>query len=109
MVKILNTRSFENKNKGIVVVWIYDGYNHKFMGKAICAPDDKYDFNFGEKLAYLKAKKKMVSFYKKAIERNLEETRKNTANYEERITKELSKHQVALDKIDEAMNSMIGQ
>lgn len=109
MVKVLNTRSFENKDKGIVVVWVYDEYNNKFMGKAVCAPDDKYDFDFGEKLAYLKAKKKMVSFYKKANEKNLEVTRKNMTNFEERMAKELSKHQVALEKIDEAINSMINE
>ena len=107
MVKVVDTKSYENKEKGIIVVYVFDEYNNKFKGRAVCSPEDPYNYDFGEKLAYLKAKKKMVNFYKRANEKQLEITRKNMAAFEERMGRELDKHTNALNKIDEAINTMI--
>ena len=66
-------------------------------------------FDFGEKLAYLRAKRKMVRFYKKANENQLIATRKSMADFETRMARELDKHENVLNKVDEAIGKMLSE
>lgn len=107
MVKILKTKSYTNKNKRTVVTFIIDEYNRQFKGQSWCSEEDNFDENFGEKLAYLRAKRKMVRFYKRLNEDQLITTRKNMDLFEQRMAKELDKHENVLNKIEEAIEKML--
>lgn len=107
MVSIVNEKNYVNKEKGTVVVFITDSFNNKFKGKSKCNPEDKFDEKFGEKLAYLRAKRNMVKYYYKANLENLKFTRKSMEDYEERMAKELGKHENVLNKTIEAIDKML--
>lgn len=108
MIKIINTRTKINEKYGIVEVFITDEYNHIFKGKSRCnLQEDIFDTDFGEKLAYLRAKKKMLYYYKKGNERNLEVTRKNMANFEERMAKELNTYSITIERVESDLNKML--
>lgn len=107
MVKVVQTKSYYNQEKGTTVVAIVDDFNNMWKGKSQCSVNDTYDKNFGEKLAYLRAKRKMIRYYKKANEKQLEITRKNMVAFEKRMDAELSKHQNILDNIEKAIDDML--
>lgn len=109
MVKIEEITNKVNEKYGVVEVFIKDQYQKIFKGKAKCASDDKYDFDFGEKLAYLRAKRKMLKFYEK-MQINMYQTSKNQFNdYEKKVFKEFDNYKRALNNIDEKVNEMISQ
>lgn len=109
MVRIIKTNSYTNKDKRTIVTFIIDEYNNQFKGQSWCSKDDNFDEDFGEKLAYLRAKRKMVRFYKKANENQLKATRKSMEDFEKRMAKELDKHENVLNKVEEAINDMLSE
>jgi len=109
MVKVVNTNSFVNEEKRTIVTIITDEYSNQFKGQSWCSEEDEFNVDFGEKLAYLRAKRKMVRFYKKANENQLVATRKGMADFETRMTRELGKHENVLNKINEAIEKMLSE
>ena len=53
MIKIKSTKTFINEDAGVIVFKIYDALGREFIGKSKCSKEDKFDKDFGEKLAYL--------------------------------------------------------
>lgn len=109
MVKVVNTKVYQNDAKKVIVVYVIDEFNNSFKGKAKCNDEDEFNYEFGEKLAYLRAKKKMVNFYKKTNLRHLEATRKSVADFEERMKKELDKHDRIINRLEETINNMLDE
>ena len=109
MVKIEEITNKVNEKYGVVEVFIKDEFQRVFKGKAKCASDDKYDFDFGEKLAYLRAKKKMLKVYEKEQKNLYKASKESFDNYEQRVIKELNNYTKALNNIDEKVNEMISQ
>lgn len=109
MVKVVNTNSFVNEEKRTIVTIITDEYNNQFKGQSWCSEEDEFNVDFGEKLAYLRAKRKMVRFYKKANENQLIATRKSMADFETRMARELDKHENVLNKVNEAIEKMLSE
>ena len=109
MVKIEEITNKVNEKYGVVEVFIKDEFQRVFKGKAKCASDDKYDFDFGEKLAYLRAKKKMLKVYEKEQKNLYKASKASFDNYEQRVIKELNNYTKALNNIDEKVNEMISQ
>ena len=108
MVKIEKIDNKVNEKYGVVEVFITDVYKKVFKGKAKCASDDKYDFDFGEKLAYLRAKKKMLKYYEKEQKKLYEASKANYNEYERKVIKELNNYEIILTNIDSKVNEMIG-
>lgn len=109
MVKIISVDNKINEKYGVIEVYIKDEYERVFKGKSKCFADDIYNFEFGEKLAYLRAKKKMLSFYEKEQNKMYQISKNNFHIYEEKVMKELKNYQIALNNIDEKVNEMISQ
>lgn len=108
MVKIEKIDNKVNEKYGVVEVFITDVYQKVFKGKAKCASDDKYDFDFGEKLAYLRAKKKMLKYYEKEQKKLYTASKASYDEYERKVIKELNNYEIALTNIDNKVNEMIG-
>lgn len=107
MVRIIDTRSYVNREKRTIVTFIKDEYNNEFKGQSYCSVDDEFNEDFGEKLAYYRAKRKMLRFYRNSAQRHLNNTKKDIAKWEEVITKEINKNQEILDKVENAINEML--
>ena len=108
MVKIEKIDNKVNEKYGVVEVFIKDEFQRVFKGKAKCASDDKYDFDFGEKLAYLRAKKKMLKVYEKEQKNLYKASKASYDEYERKVIKELNNYEIALTNIDSKVNEMIG-
>ena len=108
MVKIENIDNKVNEKYGVVEVFITDAYQNTFKGKAKCAEGDEYNFEFGEKLAYLRAKKKMLTYYGTEQKKTYKISKNNFRIYEEKVIKELNNYEIALTNIDSKINEMIG-
>jgi hypothetical protein len=109
MVKIEEITNKVNEKYGVVEVFIKDEFQRVFKGKAKCAGGDEYSFDFGEKLAYLRAKKKMLKVYEKEQTNLYKASKKSFDDYEKRVMKELDNYTKALNNIDEKVNEMISQ
>ena len=107
MVRVVTTKSFVNEEKRVVTVLIFDDFKNQWVGQARCSEADTFDKDFGEKLAYLRAKRKMLKYYKRENAVLLEQTLKNLASYKERMAKEINKHQNAIDKTNEVISEML--
>ena len=75
MVKIVDTKSYVNESKRTIVTVIEDEIGNEFRGQSYCSIDDEFDKDFGEKLAYLRAKRKMIRYYRGIYEHNLKNAR----------------------------------
>lgn len=109
MVKIEEITNKVNEKYGVVEVFIKDQNQKIFKGKAKCAEEDKYNFDFGEKLAYLRAKKKMLKFYEKEQNKSYKISKESFNDYKKRVIKELGNYKKALNNIDEKVKEMISQ
>lgn len=107
MVKIIDTRSYTNLDKRTIVTFIRDEYGNEFKGQSYCSVDDEFDENFGEKLAYFRAKRKMLRFYRNSAQRHLNNILEEVAKFEELAKKDIAKYQEILDKIDNAIDEML--
>lgn len=108
MVKIVDTKSYVNEAKRTIVTVVEDEIGNEFRGQSYCSVDDEFNKDFGEKLAYLRAKRKMIRYYRGIYEHNLKRAREEMAHYEERFGKEISKHNEILDKVESAIDEMLG-
>ena len=109
MTKIVNRNMTVNEERGVVIITIIDEFGHSFKGKSKCNEEDTFDIKFGEKLAYLRAKQKMLKFYYKINIRQLEETRQRMADFEKRMDVELEKTNYVLNKTNKHISDMLNQ
>ena len=49
MVRIIDTRSYVNREKRTIVTFIKDEYDNEFKGQSYCSVDDEFNEDFGEK------------------------------------------------------------
>lgn len=107
MVKIVDTKSYVNEAKRTIVTVIEDEIGNEFRGQSYCSVDDEFNKDFGEKLAYLRAKRKMIRYYKSIYEHNLKRAREEMAHYEDKFGKAITQHSNILDKVESAINEML--
>lgn len=107
MVKIVDTKSYVNESKRTIVTVIEDEIGNEFRGQSYCSVDDEFDKDFGEKLAYLRAKRKMIRYYRGIYEHNLKNAREQMTHYEEKFGKEINKHNNILEKVENAIDEML--
>ena len=97
MVKIVNEKVYTNAEKGTVIVFLYDEFNHKFKGQSWCMEEDTFDEKVGYEIALLKAQKKMYKFFKREYEKTLAYNESSWINFATRCNKEIDTYTKALD------------
>lgn len=107
MVKIVDSRTYVNDKKKVVVVYLRDEFNLEFKGRAKCSPEDTFDVEYGEKLAWLRARKKLLNRHKKEHLQMKEASVKSYNDYMTRMNAELEKFDTAIDKVDTQINEML--
>jgi len=107
MVKIVDSRTYVNDKKKVVVVYLKDEFNLEFKGRAKCSPEDTFDAEYGEKLAWLRARKKLLNHHKKEHLQMKTLSTQSYNNYIERMNKELEKFDTALTKVDTQIEDML--
>lgn len=106
-MKIVNTVSKFNEKYGISEVFVYDEFNNVFKGKARCNKEDVFNKDFGEKLAYFRAKQKMLKKHQKMMVNALESTKKQMALYEQNMTKEINKIELMTNRNNSNLEEML--
>ena len=106
MIKIQSKKYFIGNDNKTIIVLLADGFNHKFRGKAVCTSEDEYDVEKGKKIAYNKAKKKLIQKYQRAIEAEVANQQKLVNKYYDNVNKEIKKCQLIIENCDENISNI---
>ena len=107
MIKIKSTKTFINEDAGVIVFKIYDALGREFIGKSKCSKEDKFDKDFGEKLAYLRAKRKFAQHYAKVERRLLNTATETYERVKEKLDKNITKYNVMDENISKTILKML--
>lgn len=103
MLKIIDTHTKFNEKYGITEVFIYDDFGNSYKGKSRCNKEDEFNKDFGEKLAYFRAKQKLLKndkkFVKSLIDRYVSDL--------EKLNNELNKVELITERVNSNITTML--
>ena len=107
MFKVMNSRKYINETKRVITTIITDQNGKEFMGQAWCSKDDTFDIEFGSKLSYLRAKRKMLKSQNKANKEWYERQTKMFKEWDKAQRDEIDTIDYITAKINAAIDTML--
>ena len=107
MITIIKSECFPNEKKRVVTTKITTQNGKVYFGQAWCSAEDTFNAEFGSKLSYLRAKRRMWRDYNKDNKRWYEGQMKAFAEWKKAQEDEIEKCDFIIGKIEEAIDTML--
>ena len=107
MYRIVNSQMYINENKKVITTKITDKLGKTYIGQAWCSGDDTFDIDFGSKLSYLRAKRKLLNSYNSKNKEWYKQQMKAFAEWKEAQEEEIEKFDYIIGKVNDAINNML--
>lgn len=107
MYKIVNSQMYVNEDKKVVTTKITDQMGRTFMGQAWCSENDTFDIDFGSKLSYLRAKRRLLNSYNNENRKWYDKQMKMFAEWKEAQEEEIEKFDYIIGKVNDAIDDML--
>lgn len=107
MIKIIKSQMYVNEDKKVITTVITDSMNNTFIGQAWCSDEDTFNIDFGSKLSYLRAKRKMLKLYNSENKRWYKAQKLNFKKFCERQEAEITQYDNVITRVETVINDML--